>query len=69
MGNVPFDLNYLLHAIQTAKIYIQRSIKYMKQYLYTLNNVKMLNLQKSEQAIRVEQNLYKHVCVTAAFKC
>lgn len=29
----------------------------------------MLNLQKSEQAIRVEQNLYKHVCVTAAFKC
>lgn len=24
----------------------------------------MLNLQKSEQAIRVEQNLYKHVCVS-----
>lgn len=29
----------------------------------------MLNLQNSEQAVRVEQYLYKNVCVTAAFKC
>lgn len=54
----------VLHAIQTATIYILRSKKGMKWYLYTINNVKMLILQKSEKAISVEQNVYTHVCVS-----
>lgn len=41
----------------------------LKKNLSAINNVKMLKLPKSEQAISVEQNLYNHVCVTAAFKC